>query len=78
MQFCWASAFPVPSSTRPLLSKSKFATCSATRIGWLVVSCITPCPSRMDLVRWLAAARNAVGEEPWEYSSKKWCSTCQA
>ena len=45
------------------------------RLGHGVMQLTT---NRMDLVRWLAAARNAVGEEPWEYSSKKWCSTCQA
>ena len=49
---------PMPNSTRPLLTRSRHATFSATRAGWLVVSWMMPWPRRMFLVRWLAAARN--------------------
>ena len=69
---------PIPSSTRPLLIRSSVATRSATRAGWFVVSCTMPWPSRICLVRWLAAARNTSGAEECEYSSMKWCSTSQA
>ena len=36
-----------------------------------------PNPSRMFLVRWLAAARNISGAVEWQYSSRKWCSVSQ-
>ena len=52
---------PMPNSTRPLLTRSSTATRSATRAGWLVVSWMMPWPSRMFLVRWLAAARKRLG-----------------
>ena len=69
---------PTPSSTRPWLIRSSVLTRSATRAGWLVGSCTMPWPSRMSLVRWLAAARNTSGADEWLYSSRKWCSTSQA
>ncbi len=49
------------------------------RAGWLIGGgrCITPNPSRMSLVRWLAAARNISGALEWQYSSRKWCSVSQ-
>ena len=69
---------PMPNSQRPLLRRSSTATRSATRVGWLVVSCRMPWPRRMFLVRWLAAPRKDSGEGQCEYSSRKWCSTIQA
>ena len=54
------------------------ATRSATRAGWFVVSCTIPCPSRIRLVRWLAAARNTSGADECEYSSRKWGSSSHA
>ena len=52
---------------------------SAIRAGWLTPGgvCTMPCPSRIRLVRWLAAARNTSGAVECEYSSRKWCSTSQ-
>ena len=69
---------PRPSSTRPWDTRSSVDTRSATRAGWLVVSWMIPCPSRICLVRWLAAPRNTSGAELWLYSSRKWCSTSHA
>ena len=62
---------PMPNSQRPLESRSSTATRSATRAGWFVVSWKMPWPSRMFLVRWLAAARKDSGEGECEYSSRK-------
>ncbi len=62
---------PMPNSQRPFDSRSRLATFSATRAGWLVVSCMMPWPSRICFVRWLAAARNDSGDGEWEYSSRK-------
>ena len=53
---------PMPNSARPLDSRSRQATRSAMWAGWLVVSCRMPWPSRICLVRWLAAARNEAGD----------------
>ena len=70
---------PVPNSTRPPEIRSSVAMRSATRAGWLKPGgiCTMPWPSRMFLVRWLAAARNTSGALECEYSSRKWCSTSQ-
>jgi hypothetical protein len=67
---------PVPSSTRPFDTRSRTATRSATRAGWLMLGSnwTMPCPSRMFFVRWLSAARNTSGAVEWQYSSRKWCS----
>ena len=68
---------PVPNSTRPSETRSSVAMRSATRAGWLKPggSWTMPCPRRMRVVRWLAAARKTSGAEECEYSSRKWCST---
>ena len=54
---------PVPNSTRPLEIRSSVEIRSATRAGWLTAGgrCMIPKPSRMSLVRWLAAARKISG-----------------
>ena len=54
---------PVPNSTRPLEMRSSVDTRSATRAGWLTAGgrCMIPNPSRMSLVRWLAADRKISG-----------------
>ena len=64
---------PVPSSKRPFEMQSRLATRSAVRAGWLMLGgrWTMPCPSRMFLPRWLAAARNISGAEAWQYSSKE-------
>ena len=53
------------------LTQLETAMRSATRAGWLVVSWKMPWPSRIFLVRWLAAARNDSGDGECEYSSRK-------
>ena len=70
---------PVPQSTRPFETKSKVASRSAIRAGWLYAGGwrTMPCPNRICLVRWLQAAKKTSGAEECEYSSKKWCSTSQ-
>ena len=70
---------PVPNSTRPSETRSRFAMRSATRNGWLYWcgSATMPCPRRMRRVRCEQAARNTSGADEWLYSSRKWCSTSQ-
>ena len=69
---------PVPNSTRPPDTRSSVAIRSATRAGWFTcgMTFTMPWPSRIRVVRWLAAARNTSGADECEYSSMKWCSTC--
>ncbi len=63
--------------TRPSETRSRVATRSATRAEWLNPwgSWTIPWPSRILLVRWLAAPKKTSGALEWEYSSRKWCST---
>ena len=59
-------------------TESHAALLAATFAGWVVVMWTMPWARRICFVRWLAAARNTIGAEEWEYSSRKWCSTSQA
>ncbi len=70
---------PVPRSTRPPESRSRTATDSAVRTGWLYGFGIsrTPYPSRMRSVRAAMAPYRTSGFEQCEYSCRKWCSTVQ-
>lgn len=64
---------PEPNSTRPFETRSSIAIRSAMRAGWLYPGAVStiPCPSRIFVVRWLAAARKTSGALECEYSSRK-------
>ena len=49
------------------------ATCS----GWWIGANTTPMPSRMRLVRWLAAAKVRSGALLCDQTGRKWCSENQ-
>src|SRR5438876_1027131 len=61
---------PVPQLTRPPDKMSSVAIRSAIRIGWLYRpgKSVTPCPSRMRLVRAATNERNTSGADECEYS----------
>jgi hypothetical protein len=70
---------PVPSSTRPLVSTSIVAICSATRIGWLIGGQRLKIPviRRMRSVFMPTARHERCEHELCEYSSRQWCSGAQ-
>ena len=68
---------PKPNIARPCAWWSSWTTRSATVSGLWYGSEMTPVPSRMRLVRSIAAAMNSSGEE-MSSTPPEWCSPIQA